>query len=49
MVASWRYERIEGARHWLPLEQPERVAALAIEWFSEIRGHAPNYGLRISS
>jgi pimeloyl-ACP methyl ester carboxylesterase len=35
VAAPWRYERIDGAGHWLPLEQPERIAALAIEWFSE--------------
>jgi pimeloyl-ACP methyl ester carboxylesterase len=33
--APWRYERIEGAGHWLPLEQPETVARLALEWFGE--------------
>jgi len=33
VTARWRYERIEGAGHWLPLEQPERIAALAVEWF----------------
>jgi hypothetical protein len=27
-----------GAGHWLPPEQPERVAGLAIDWF---RRHAP--------
>jgi len=32
MTAPWRYERIEGAGHWLPLEQPERIADLALEW-----------------
>jgi pimeloyl-ACP methyl ester carboxylesterase len=35
MAAAWRHERIEGARHWLPLEQPERVARLALEWFGK--------------
>jgi pimeloyl-ACP methyl ester carboxylesterase len=33
MAAAWRYERIEQAGHWLPLEQPERVTRLAVEWF----------------
>jgi pimeloyl-ACP methyl ester carboxylesterase len=33
MAAPWRYERIEGAGHWLPLERPELVAQLALEWF----------------
>lgn len=32
--APWRYERIEGAGHWLPLEEPQRIASLAIDWFS---------------
>ena len=36
MAAPWRYERIEGAGHWVPLEQPERVAALAIDWFNRV-------------
>jgi len=35
MRAPWRYERIAGAGHWLPLEQPERVANLALEWFAQ--------------
>jgi pimeloyl-ACP methyl ester carboxylesterase len=35
MRAPWRYERIEGAGHWLPLEQPERVADLALRWFEQ--------------
>jgi pimeloyl-ACP methyl ester carboxylesterase len=33
MDGAWRYERIERAGHWLPLEQPARVSALALEWF----------------
>lgn len=33
VTAAWRYERIEGAAHWLPLEQPQRVAELALGWF----------------
>jgi pimeloyl-ACP methyl ester carboxylesterase len=38
MLAPWEYVRIDGAGHWLPLEQPERVARLAIDWFQR---HAP--------
>jgi pimeloyl-ACP methyl ester carboxylesterase len=34
MDAPWRHERIEDAGHWLPLEQPGRVASLAVEWFN---------------
>jgi pimeloyl-ACP methyl ester carboxylesterase len=33
MAAPWVYERIGGAGHWLPLECPNRVADLAIDWF----------------
>lgn len=33
MTAPWRYERIEGAGHWLPLEHPRRVSELALDWF----------------
>lgn len=31
----WAYQRIENAGHWIPLEQPKRLATLAIEWFRE--------------
>jgi pimeloyl-ACP methyl ester carboxylesterase len=31
----WRYERLEGAGHWLPLERPQPVADLACDWFSQ--------------
>jgi pimeloyl-ACP methyl ester carboxylesterase len=33
MAAPWRYERIDAAGHWLPLERPGEVADLALEWF----------------
>ena len=29
----WRYERIEGASHWLQLDEPERVNALLLDFF----------------
>jgi pimeloyl-ACP methyl ester carboxylesterase len=34
MAATWRYERVEGATHWLPLDEPERIADLALGWFA---------------
>ena len=37
MTAPWRYERVEGAGHWIPLERPERVAELAVDWFRTFR------------
>jgi pimeloyl-ACP methyl ester carboxylesterase len=35
MAAPWRYQRIDGAGHWLPLERPAQVAQLAAEWFGK--------------
>ena len=35
MAAPWAYERVEGAGHWLPLEQPEHIARLATDWFRQ--------------
>lgn len=32
---TWRYERIEDAGHWLPLERPEQVNALLLDFLSE--------------
>ena len=28
----WRYERMEGASHWIPLDQPERLNWLLLEF-----------------
>jgi pimeloyl-ACP methyl ester carboxylesterase len=35
MDAEWRYERLEGATHWLMLDQPERVSRLILEFFGK--------------
>jgi pimeloyl-ACP methyl ester carboxylesterase len=32
VAGTWRYERIDGAGHWLQLEQPERVNELLVEF-----------------
>jgi pimeloyl-ACP methyl ester carboxylesterase len=32
MDAPWDYVRIDGAGHWVPLEQPDRLAALIASW-----------------
>jgi pimeloyl-ACP methyl ester carboxylesterase len=29
---AWRYEQIEGASHWIPLDAPDRLNHLLIEW-----------------
>ena len=31
---EWRYERIEGASHWLQLDAPDRVNELLLDWLS---------------
>jgi pimeloyl-ACP methyl ester carboxylesterase len=33
IAGPYRYERIEGASHWIPLDQPERLNRLLIEFF----------------
>lgn len=30
--ASWRYERIDDASHWLQLDAPDKVNALLLEY-----------------
>ena len=32
VTGSWRYERMEGASHWIPLDQPERLNTLLLEF-----------------
>jgi pimeloyl-ACP methyl ester carboxylesterase len=29
---SWRYEEISGASHWVPLDAPDRLNELLLEW-----------------
>jgi pimeloyl-ACP methyl ester carboxylesterase len=30
--APWRYEVIEGASHWIPLDAPDRLNSLILDW-----------------
>ena len=32
--APWRYTRLEGAGHWLPLDRPDEVTRLVLEWLA---------------
>jgi pimeloyl-ACP methyl ester carboxylesterase len=32
VMGPWRYEQIEGASHWIPLDAPDRLNQLLIEW-----------------
>ncbi len=33
-TARWRYERIDGAGHWMQLDAPERVNALLLDFLA---------------
>lgn len=35
MDADWAYERIDSCGHWIPKEQPQRLARLAIDWYGK--------------
>ncbi len=32
--AKWRYERFHQCGHWIPLDKPEQLTALLINWFN---------------
>ncbi len=32
--APWRYERIEGANHWIPLTAPDELNPLLLDYLS---------------
>lgn len=32
--SEWRYERIDGASHWIPLDAPDRVNDLLVDWLT---------------
>jgi pimeloyl-ACP methyl ester carboxylesterase len=34
VTGPWRYERIDGASHWMQLDEPERVNALLLEFLT---------------
>jgi pimeloyl-ACP methyl ester carboxylesterase len=31
--AAWRYEEIDGASHWIPLDAADRLTELLLDWF----------------
>jgi len=36
--AEWRYERLEGCSHWIPLEAPETLSRLVLEFVGAVEG-----------
>jgi pimeloyl-ACP methyl ester carboxylesterase len=37
VTGSWRYVRIEDSGHWIPLDAPDRLAAVLLETFEGVR------------
>ncbi|MGJ6960564.1 alpha/beta fold hydrolase [Streptosporangium sp. G11] len=37
ITASWRYERLEDAGHWMQLDQPQKVNELLLDFLSSVR------------
>jgi hypothetical protein len=35
VTGPWRYERIDGAAHWLQLDAPDRVNALLLDFLGQ--------------
>jgi pimeloyl-ACP methyl ester carboxylesterase len=35
--APWRYEVIEGASHWIPLDAPDRLNELLLDWLQDAK------------
>ncbi|WP_203884926.1 alpha/beta fold hydrolase [Planotetraspora kaengkrachanensis] len=36
VAGSWRYERVEGAGHWMQLEAPDRVNGLLLDFLNSV-------------
>jgi pimeloyl-ACP methyl ester carboxylesterase len=34
VTAPWRYERLDGVGHWIPLQAPGPAARLIVDWLS---------------
>jgi pimeloyl-ACP methyl ester carboxylesterase len=34
VTGPWRYERIAGAGHWIPLDAPDELTALLIDFLA---------------
>ncbi|MCI0543728.1 MAG: alpha/beta fold hydrolase [Actinobacteria bacterium] len=34
VAGEWRYERIEGASHWIPLDAPDELNRILLDWLS---------------
>lgn len=41
MNAEWKYICLEDASHWIPLDKPEELSELIIDWFGESQNDLP--------
>ena len=37
----WRYEEVKGATHWIPLDAPDELNALLLEWLGTSQEGTP--------
>jgi pimeloyl-ACP methyl ester carboxylesterase len=49
VAAPWHYERIEGAGHWMQLDQPDRINRLLLDFLSEVTDTGPVNRLKSSA
>ncbi len=35
VTGSWRYVRVDGTSHWIPLDAPETLNKLLVEFISD--------------
>jgi pimeloyl-ACP methyl ester carboxylesterase len=45
VTGPWRYGRVEKASHWIPLDAPEAVNALLLDFLAQTSGPLPLAGL----
>ncbi|MEU4690049.1 alpha/beta hydrolase [Actinoplanes sp. NPDC023714] len=48
VTGPWRYERVDGAGHWLQLDAPDEIGALLLDFLGE-HGAAGRPSPRVSS
>ncbi|MET9276075.1 alpha/beta fold hydrolase [Kribbella sp. NPDC003557] len=49
VAGPWRYERMEGAGHWMQLDEPNRVNALLLDFLTEHKAAPAQAGIRVGS
>jgi hypothetical protein len=39
--SDWRYERLEGRSHWIPLEAPDDLSRLILDFVGQVEARKP--------